>query len=184
MSEATRNVQKRGGLPKPIEGVIPIEGEFGIDPTRKSASIGSVREFGVSLLDAMKRQNFGEAELFAVRLILEELVQNAVNHCMKCKLHTKAQISEAQTKVELKWKQKTGARLEDLAEQRTSEIEGMKAKAYDRSLSKRLEQKKTQGFEGGAGLGLVLVGAYADEFTTTYDEKTRTMTATFVKKKK
>ncbi|MCX6695900.1 MAG: ATP-binding protein [Candidatus Altiarchaeota archaeon] len=174
-----------GGMPDPeklasVNETIPVN----LDDRRSSMAEGvKVIE---KIVKAMESKNFGSAETFAVHLALEELATNAVNYCETPNVSVKAQVDSTRTTVELRWNQSREVKLEELAEERTREVNRMarSKKKYGKHLEDRVEAKSEAGELGGAGLGLMLVKSYVDEFTTRFDKTRKEMVAVIVKKRK
>jgi len=173
-----------GGMPDP-HNVVTIDLDIMVDLKSRRASVSQTAPFVQSVLASMEAKQFGEKERFAVELAMEELFPDIVNYCERPAVHARAQLDATQVKVELKWGQSKGVKLEEVGSLRQAEIAEMAkdTKAYEKSLQDRVEMKDEAGELGGAGLGLVLVKSFVDEFTSSFDSDRKEMTAVIVKRK-
>jgi len=178
-------VQQELGLPNPRESVVQFEGLFQIDPESRRRTLAATEKFTESVLGAMESRGFSGRDTFSIRMGLSELCPDILNFCEGNQFTAKAAVEADQTRVELKWRESTGVRLEDIATARGREVSELSndKKAYETNLLDRIERKKGERQIGGAGLGLLLVSSFVDEFRTSFDEKKKEMTAVLVKKR-
>lgn len=168
---------------KPPQEAVVLDHSSPIDPENKQKTIAGVKPFEEKLLGALEKRGYTTGDSIAIQMAIQELAPDIANHAMAGDLKAKAVISDSQCRLELQWRQEGGeVKLEDIAAQRKAEIENVTSPDdYKKSLQGRIEAKEAEGQLGGAGLGLMLVKEMNDDFTTTYDPKTKTYTAVVIK---